>query len=133
MTELIDLHGGNVIDSSAWIEYFLDSPRADLFAAAIENAECLVVPTICLFEVCRVLDRHYGEATVAQCLNVMRLGELVPLTDQLAISAARIASKHKLAFGDAVIYASAQAKGAVLWTQDADYAQLAGVQYFVKP
>ena len=44
----------NVVDSSGWIEYFQDSPRADLFAAAIEDRARLLVPTISLFEVHRV-------------------------------------------------------------------------------
>ena len=40
----------NVVDSSGWVEYFQDSPRADLFAAPIEARDLLLVPTIALFE-----------------------------------------------------------------------------------
>ncbi len=36
----------NVVDSSGWIEYFFDSPRADLFAAAIEDVTKLLVPVV---------------------------------------------------------------------------------------
>ena len=36
----------NVVDSSGWVEYFQDSPRADLFAMAIEQRDQLLVPAI---------------------------------------------------------------------------------------
>jgi hypothetical protein len=34
----------NVVDSSAWLEYFADGPNADHFAPAIEAIDALVVP-----------------------------------------------------------------------------------------
>ena len=47
----------NLVDSSGWIEYLLDTPRAELFAGAIEQRERLLVPVIALYEVHRVLSR----------------------------------------------------------------------------
>ena len=41
----------NVVDSSAWLEYFGDGPNAGDFADAIADTERLIVPTITLFEV----------------------------------------------------------------------------------
>jgi len=41
----------NVVDSSAWLEYFADGPNASYFAPAVEALDELVVPTICLLEV----------------------------------------------------------------------------------
>jgi uncharacterized protein with PIN domain len=41
----------NVVDSSAWLEYFADGPNADDFAGAIQDAINMVVPSITLFEV----------------------------------------------------------------------------------
>jgi uncharacterized protein with PIN domain len=41
----------NVVDSSAWLEYFADGPRAGEFAPAIEAPQKLLVPSITLFEV----------------------------------------------------------------------------------
>jgi toxin FitB len=38
----------NVVDSSGWLEYFIDTDRAVLFAPAIEDAANLVVPAIVL-------------------------------------------------------------------------------------
>ena len=36
----------NVVDSSAWLEYFADGPNASFFAEPIEDTEGLVVPTL---------------------------------------------------------------------------------------
>jgi predicted nucleic acid-binding protein len=123
----------NIVDSSGWIEYFLDSPRAGLFAQPIESRKQLIVPSVVIFEVCRVLDRKLPPDTADTCIEVMRLATVAPLDDRIAVRAARLGAQHKLAFGDAVIYATALAKGAKLWTQNADYEKLANVQYFAKP
>ena len=49
----------NVIDSSAWLEYFADGPNSSLFAEPIEDTPALVVPTLSLFEVFkRVLQQR---------------------------------------------------------------------------
>ena len=124
--------GLHVVDSSGWIEYFQDSPRADLFAAAVEDRARLVVPTIALFEVCKILGRTLDASVVDTCLNVMRMGRVVDFTDARAIAAARISRAHGLALADAAMYGIAQELGATFWTQDVDYDGLPGVRYFPK-
>jgi len=124
--------GLHVVDSSGWIEYFQDSPRADLFAAAVEDRARLVVPTIALFEVCKILSRTLDASVVDTCLNVMRMGRVVDFTDARAIAAARISRAHGLALADAAMYGIAQELGATFWTQDVDYDRLPGVRYFPK-
>ena len=124
--------GLHVVDSSGWIEYFQDSPRADLFAAAVEDRARLVVPTIALFEVCKILSRTLDASVVDTCLNVMRMGRVVDFSDARAIAAARISRAHGLALADAAMYGIAQELGATFWTQDVDYDRLPGVRYFPK-
>ena len=124
--------GLHVVDSSGWIEYFQDSPRADLFAAAVEDRARLVVPTIALFEVCKILSRTLDASVVDTCLNVMRMGRVADFTDARAIAAARISRAHGLALADAAMYGIAQELGATFWTQDVDYDRLPGVRYFPK-
>ena len=58
----------NVVDSSGWIEYFLDNTRADLFAAAIESNLLLVVPVISIYEVYKFLVKQTTEAIAGQCI-----------------------------------------------------------------
>lgn len=123
----------NVVDSSAWIEYFQDTCRADLFAATIEDEARLLVPSISLFEVHRVLSRALPDNLVESCLDVMRRGRVLDLTDIRAIAASRAATRHRLALADAAIYSMALEHGATLWTQDVDYQGLPGVNYSAKP
>ena len=122
----------NVVDSSGWMEYLQDTPRADLFAAAIEDRHHLLVPTIALFEVHRVLSRSLEASLVKRCLDVMRLGRVLDLTDARAVAAAQIAARHKLAMADAAMYAMAREFDATFWTQDVDYQGLDGVRYCAK-
>ena len=122
----------NVVDSSGWIEYFQDTPRANWFAAAIEDRDRLLVPTISLFEVHRVLRRALPAELVETCLDVMRRGRVLDLTDRRAVAASEAATRHRLALADAAIYSMALEHGATLWTQDVDYEGLPGVSYSAK-
>jgi toxin FitB len=122
----------NVVDSSGWIEYFLDSARADNFAAAIEQSSQLIVPALSLFEVHRFLSRSTNPATRDACLDVMRRGTVVDITDARAIAASEAAQTHKLAMADAVMYSIAREFKADFWTQDTDYQGLAGVKFLPK-
>lgn len=122
----------NLVDSSGWIEYLLDSPRADLFAAAIERREQLLVPVIALYEVHKILTRQLPADAVASALNVMRLGRVLELTDRRAIAAADISIRHRLTMADAVMYGMALEHGATFWTQDVGYQGLPSVTCFPK-
>ena len=123
----------NVVDSSGWIEYLLDTPQADLFAPAIEQRDKLLVPVIALYEVHKILSRKLPAEMVTSCLNVMRLGRVLDQTDRRAIAAADVALKHRLAMADAVMYSLALEHKATFWTQDVDYQGLPGVNFFSKP
>ena len=50
----------------------------------------------------------------------------------LTIAAARMARRHRLPTADSIIYATALAHRATVWTQDDDFADLANVRYFAK-
>ncbi len=122
----------NLVDSSGWVEYLMDSPRADLFALAIEQRDKLIVPVIALYEVHKILSRKLPEVAVMQALDVMRLGRVIELTDRRAIAASVTAARHKLAMADAVMYSVALEHKATFWTQDVDYQGLPSVQFFAK-
>ena len=48
-------------DSSAWLAYFANESSADFFAKAIEDEDQLVVPSVCVYEVFKVVLRERGE------------------------------------------------------------------------
>jgi len=119
----------NVVDSSGWLEYFADGPGADFFAPAIERTARLIVPTLILYEVFRRLRQQRGERLAFEAAAAMRQGMLVDLSADLALSAAVLGGDIQLALTDSIIYATAQAHSATLWTQDADFEGLPGVRY----
>ena len=118
-----------VLDSSCWIEYFADTDRADLFAPAVEATEQLVVPVLTVYEVVKKLVREAGEETAAAALSLMQRGRVVEIDLGLALDAAM----NGLPMADSLIYATARRHGAVLWTQDAHFDGLAGVNFLRKP
>ncbi|MBS3958013.1 MAG: type II toxin-antitoxin system VapC family toxin [Xanthomonadaceae bacterium] len=122
----------HVVDSSAWLEYFAEGPNAPHFAAAIEATESLVVPTITLLEVFKRIRQQRDESVALRYVALMQQSTVVDLDAALALRAAALGVRHKLPLADSIVYATAQAAGATLWTQDADFDGLPGVEFFAK-
>jgi toxin FitB len=119
----------NVVDSCGWLEYFADGANSAFFARVIENPAKLVVPTLSLYEVFKRVLQQRGEGDALQAVALMQQGTVVELDARVALSAARISIEHKLPMADSVMLATARVHGATLWTQDDDFAGIAGVQY----
>lgn len=119
----------NVVDSSAWLEYFADGPNASFFAEAIEQTDELVVPSLGLFEVFKRVLQQRNENDAIEAVAVMQQGKVVDLDAALALVSARISHEEKLPMADSVILATARAHNSVLWTQDADFERFENVQY----
>jgi predicted nucleic acid-binding protein len=122
----------NVVDSSAWLEYFADAPAAAHFANAIEAVDHLIVPAVCLLEVFKVVLRQRGESEALEAVALMQQGTVVDLDATLAIAAAAAGVAHKLPLADSIVYATAQAVGGLVWTQDDDFKGLPDVEYFAR-
>ena len=121
----------NVVDSSAWLEYFADGPNAEEFAEAIQDAARLVVPSITLSEVFKRIRMQRDSEIALRAVSQMRRGTVVELDADLAIAAADLSADLKMALADSVILATARAHGATVWTQDADFDGLDNVEYRV--
>jgi predicted nucleic acid-binding protein len=119
----------NVIDSSAWLEYFANGPNASFFAKAVETTDDLIVPSLTLYEVFKRVLQQRSETAALQAVAVMQQGRVVDLDADIALRAARISVDHQLPMADSVILATARAFGATLWTQDADFRAMPGVEY----
>ncbi|NIN70405.1 MAG: PIN domain-containing protein [Gemmatimonadetes bacterium] len=122
----------NVVDSSAWLEYFADGPNADFFAPAIEDVEQLIVPSITLAEVFRRVLQQRGEGEALQAIALMEQGQVVDLDSTLAVLAGKLGRDPGLPLADSIILATAHQHGAVVWTQDADFQGLEGARYASK-
>lgn len=122
----------NVIDSSGWLEYLANDNNADFFEPAITAETELVVPTICVYEVFKRLSLQRGKDAAFLAMGVLYRGQLAPLTDEIALQVALLSLDHKLPLADSVILATARVYEATLWTQDAHFKDIPGVQYIEK-
>lgn len=118
----------NVVDSSAWLEYFFGDERAELFAPAIEDTDNLIIPVISIYEIFKKVLRDAGEDNALKAVSVMQSGRIVDLDRSLALESAR----HSLPLADSIIYATALRFEATLWTQDKHFDGLPMVRYFPK-
>ena len=122
----------NVVDSSAWLEYFADGPNAPSFAPIITDIDHLIVPVISIYEVFKRVLQQRSETEALQAVAVMNQGKVIDLNQTLALSAAKLSANLKLPMADSLMLATARAYGAALWTQDADFKSVPDVQYIAK-
>jgi predicted nucleic acid-binding protein len=122
----------NLVDSSAWLAYFADEPTADFFAKAIEDYDLMIVPSVCIYEVFKVILRERGEDDAFSAVAAMEQGLVVDLDADLAMEAASVGLEEGLAFADSVIYTIAKKHNATIWTQDSHFADKAGVRFKAK-
>jgi predicted nucleic acid-binding protein len=116
-----------LVDSSGWVEFLGDGPLAEKFAPYFEREERLIVPAIVLYEVYKKLLSAQGSTAADRFLSAALRARVMPLDERLALLAARISLDLRLAMADAMIYATAQAAGALLVTSDTHFRGLTGV------
>lgn len=119
----------NLVDTSAWVEYFFGGANATYFADPIEDTEQLVVSVVCLYEVFKKVNLVADEARAFRAVAQMKQGRVVQVSEEIALRAATISLAHRLPMADSLIYATAQSEGAVVWTQDSDFEGLSDVNY----
>ena len=122
----------NVVDSSGWLEYLADAANADFFAPAIENTAALIVPSISIYEVFKRVLQQRDETSALEAVVLMAQGQVVELSQTLALDAAKISHTSKIPMADSIILATARAFEAILWTQDVDLEGFANVRYIAK-
>ncbi len=122
-----------VVDSCGWVERFAGSPHGELYGAAMQDPGEMLVPAVCLTEVFRLLAREAGEPAALVGSGVMQQARVVALDAELAIGAARAGQAFRLPLADSVVYATAQAHGAEVWTHDEHFRGLPGVRFLEAP
>jgi toxin FitB len=119
----------NVVDSSAWLEYFADGSNAAFFARPIEATDELLVPTLTIYEVFKRVLQQREEGDALRAVALMQQGAVVDLDARLALAAARVSLETHMPMADSIVLATARLHDATLWTQDADFESLPGVRY----
>ena len=119
----------NVVDSSGWIEYLSRGRNFDAFIEPIYNSDELLVPSVVISEVFRRIYRMRGEAEAYNVVARMLVNTVISLDADIAVLTGELSIEHRLALADSIIYATARAYSAMLWTQDSDFEGLEGVRY----
>lgn len=103
--------------------------NAGEFADAVADTDRLIVPSITLFEVFKHIRLQRDLAAALYAVAQMQRGRVVDLGANLTVAAAELSADSGLPMADSVILATARAEDAILWTQDADFEGMEGVQY----
>jgi predicted nucleic acid-binding protein len=120
----------NIIDSSGWLEYFSDGPNAEHYLPPLNDTSSLIVPVITIYEVFKVVLRESAENEALQAVAAMQKGKIIDLNPNLAMDASKLSLQHNLPMADSIILATARAHNCVIWTQDSDFQNIEGVNYF---
>jgi len=122
----------NIVDSSGWLEYFSNGPNAKHYLPPLNDSSSLIVPVITIYEVFKVVLRESAENEALQAVAAMQKGKVIDLTASIAMKASMLSLQHKLPMADSTILATAGVYECVIWTQDSDFQNIDGVNYFPK-
>lgn len=121
-----------VVDTSAWIEWLIGGTLGRKLGKEFPDKALCVVPTLVQLELSKWLVRELGEDRADQIIAYTQKCVVVPMDTRIALLAAELHRRHKLATADAIVYATAQNCGADLLTCDAHFEKLPDVTYFRK-
>jgi len=122
----------NIIDSSLWVEYFLENDIDQSIIDAINDTDNLYIPVISLYEVYKKFISIGNSEKANIAIGIMQNADVVGINPQLAVLAAQLGKQHKLPMADSIIYATAVFWDAELYTQDKHFKNLNHVHYFSK-
>lgn len=112
-----------IIDSSVWLEIFLDGPLADKCSSHISAKEARV-PTSVIYEVYRKIKSKATEEEALEAIAVMSKHLVLPMTREIALLSADLSLEYNLGFSDSIVLASAYSEKVKLLTLDYDFLNL---------
>ena len=124
-----------VLDSYAWIEYFMGTKSGQKVKSILENSEEKLTPTICLAEVyAKTVKVECRELAEKQKVFIKEKSALVPLDESITLESANIQVRNKKEIDgwglvDSVVYATAIIKKAEVVTGDEHFRKLDNVVF----
>jgi predicted nucleic acid-binding protein len=124
-----------VIDSYAWIEYFMGTEAGEKAKPIIESQEEKITPTICLAEIyAKTLKVEGKELAEKQRAFIKEKSALAALDEPTAVESAEIQTKMKReiedwGLADSIVYATALLKKAEVITGDEHFKKLKNVLF----
>jgi predicted nucleic acid-binding protein len=125
----------HILDSYAWIEYFMGTKKGEKVKPIIEGLEEKITPTICLAEVYAKTVRVEGEELAEkQRKFIKERSVLIPLDEAIAVESAKIDAvmKKKVkgwGLADSIIYSTGLVKKAKIVTGDVHFKNLENVLF----
>ena len=121
-----------VVDTSAWTEFLAGSALGVSLATELPDRSQWVVPTMVQLELAKWLTREVGEDKADRVIAFTETCVVADLDTPIALAAAELCARHRLATADAIVYATALAHQADLLTCDRHFENLPGVRFFPK-
>lgn len=118
-----------LVDSSGWIEFFTEGPRAGHYAKHLKDLSKIVTPTIVLYEVYKIIRRERTEEEALIAAALMNRTAVVPLTGSIALLAADLSLQYSLPMADAIVYATAVEEDCSIVTGDTHFKGLGRVLF----
>ncbi len=125
-----------VIDSYAWLEYFMGTGKGEKAKAIIDSGEHeKLTPSICLAEVYAKVVKLEGEGGAEERRAFMKAGSaFVPLNEGIAVNAAKLDVSLKRSvewwgLADSIVLATARFTGSMVLTGDSHFEKLDDVEF----
>ena len=125
-----------VVDSYAWLEYFMGTPAGEKARKIIDSSEHeKLTPTICLSEIyAKILRVEDQEKAELQRAFIKLRSALTPLTEEIAVESAKIdvEMKKKIpgwGLADSIVLATTRKKKAKVVTGDEHFKNLEETVY----
>jgi predicted nucleic acid-binding protein len=122
-----------LVDTSAWVEYLTGSALGLALAGELPGRAEWLVPSMVQLELAKWLAREADDDRADAVIAFTSTCVVADLNTRIALAAAELCARHRLATADAIVYATALAYGADLLTCDRHFEGLAGVRYMAKP
>ena len=122
----------NIVDSSLWVEYFVENDIDQSIIDIIKDTSNLYVPVISLYEIYKKFLSISDSEKANIAVDIMQNAAVIDINPQLAVLAAQLGKQHKLPMADSIIYATAVLYDAEIYTQDKHFENLDRVWYFGK-
>ncbi len=112
-----------VVDSSIWLEIFLDGPLASKCQKHMGKHQ-LQIPTSVVYEVYRKLKQKLSDDVALDGIAVFSNYKLIEFDREIALLAADISLEYDLGFADSIVLASAKHCNQKLLTLDNDFLKI---------
>ncbi len=121
-----------VIDTSGWLEYLSDGPLAAQYEKYLAKPETIITPSITLSEVYKKVKKAKGAEVALAVVAQIEKTRVIPLDEEIALTAADLALDHSLTLPQAIAYATALREETQLVTGDPHLKGLEQVTFLQK-